>query len=319
MKKTLDSAKIVFFGTSFFAKEILRNLLNENIKAQTVVTQPDRPTGRKKFLKPTDVKNLAVEKNIQVKEFETIGAEEFQEFQEIQPDLIIVASYGLIIPEEIIKMPKYGCINIHPSLLPQLRGPSPIQTALLQDHKETGVSFMEMNKEVDAGPVFFQKKLKIEKDDIYPTLEKKLIDLTNAFLTKKLEEYLNKEIKAKDQDHRQATLTRLISKKDGQIFWSSSTEEIYNKFRAFYGWPGIYCFWEKEGFLKKISLWEVSYSKEDSQHPPGKVFQNSSGNICIQTGKGAILPLEIQLEGKKSASIADFINGHQDFIGSQLK
>jgi methionyl-tRNA formyltransferase len=168
----LKELKIIFFGTSFFAKEILRNLLDNDVNIDLVITQPDRPAGRKKYFRPTDVKSLALERGIETKEFEKIKQEEINFIKNANPDLIITASYGLIIPKEILEIPKYGSVNIHPSLLPELRGSSPIQAALLQNLPETGISFMKMNEKMDAGPVFFQKKLKIDKEDVYPTLAK---------------------------------------------------------------------------------------------------------------------------------------------------
>jgi methionyl-tRNA formyltransferase len=148
-----------------------------------------------------------------------------------------------------------------------------------------------------------------------------LLNLANNYLIENLEKYLTKELKPKEQDHKKATLTRLISRKDGRIFWSYSAQEIYNKFRAFYGWPGIYCFWKKDGFLKKIAFNEISRKEQgdEKKRQPGEVFKDSFGNVCIQSGEGLILPLEIQLEGKKSMSIKDFINGNPSFIGSQIK
>jgi methionyl-tRNA formyltransferase len=318
----LKDAKIFFAGTSLFAKEVLRNLLEKNANIDLVITQPDKPVGRKKVLQPSDVKILALENDLNLQQFSNLKKKEVNFIKEQAPDLIIVVSYGLIIPQEILDIPRFGCINIHPSLLPELRGPSPIQTALWQNFKKTGVTFIKMTPEIDAGPVFFQKAINIKSDDIYPVLKKKLINLTNKFLTDSLEKLLNNQINLKEQNHKKATSTRLITKNDGRIFWSSPAKEIYNKFRAFYGWPGIYSFIETERFYKKITFWEINYRQEfpeEKNFPSGKVFKDSKDQIAIKTGKGVVVPLEIQLEGKKSMSIKDFLNGQPGFTNSILE
>ncbi|MFW5884669.1 MAG: methionyl-tRNA formyltransferase [Patescibacteria group bacterium] len=318
----LKDAKVIFMGTSLFAREVLKDLLEKNTNIDLVITQPDRPAGRKKTLQSPDVKNLALEEGLNLKQFSELKEEEIDFIKKQSPDLIIVASYGLIIPEKVLDIPRFGCVNIHPSLLPNLRGPSPIQTALWQNLKKTGVTFIKMTPGIDAGPIFFQKSININPDDIYPVLKKKLINLTKKFLTDSLEKYLNNKVVLKEQDHQKATLTKLITKKDGRIFWSSPAEEIYNKFRAFYGWPGIYSFIKTERFYKKISFWEISYRQENPEEKdlsPGKVFEDSKNQVAIKTGKGIVIPLEIQLEGKKSMSIKDFTNGQPNFTESLLE
>lgn len=308
-------------GTSFFSKEVLRHLVQEGLNIELVITQTAKPAGRKKQLKPTTVKNFADSKNLKTMELDSIKDEDLGKIKNLKPDLIIVCSFGIIVPEKILELPKLGCVNIHPSLLPGLRGPSPIQTALWQNLSKTGVSFMQMTSKVDAGPVYYQEEQKIDQDDIYPVLEKKLIDLASRRFVQKTEEYINRELKAKEQDEEKVTLTRLITKSDGKVIWSCDAEEIFNKYRAFYGWPSIYCYWQKGQFSKKIIFWEIFYKEENKSKnkEPGEVYKDDDGKVCIQTGKGAVCPLEIQIEGKKSMNIQNFLNGYPDFVGSRLK
>lgn len=320
----IKDLKIFFLGTSYFSAKIIEDLVEKGIPIAMVVTQPDRPVGRKKEITPPEAKKIAKEKNIPVKQFEKIDTEAMNFFLTENPDLIIVASYGLILPKELLDLPKFDCINVHTSLLPALRGPSPIQTALLEGFEKTGVSIMIMDEEVDHGPVLSQKEVSISPEDDYNKLEEKLIKVSNEILAPAVQDFLDKKIEPQEQKHHEATFTKIISKKDGQIIWSSSAKEIENLFKAYCVWPKVFCFWEKEnqpGNPQKIIFWEISSQDEsvDSKDKKyGEVFRNSEGKICIKTGKGIILPKKLQLPGKNAIEIEEFINGQPSFIGTIL-
>ena len=308
-------------GTSYFSAKIIEDLMKKEIPISTIITQPDRPVGRKKEITPPEAKKIGLENNIPVKQFEKIDAETMNFFYSENPDLIIVAAYGLILPKELLSLPKFGCINIHTSLLPALRGPSPIQTALLDGMLETGVSIMKMDEEVDHGPILSQKKIAISKEDNYLDLEEKLIKISNEILINTVEKYVNEKIKLKEQNHHNATFTKMIDKDDGRIIWSNSSEQIKNLHRAFHIWPKTFCYWQKENQSRdsKIIFWEMENSQDNLEDKKfGEVFRNNEGRISIKTGEGLIFPKKIQLEGKKPMKIEEFCNGYQQFVGTIL-
>jgi len=309
----LGKAKIIFMGTSFFAKEVLRILLENKTQINLVVTQPDKPAGRKKDLKPSEVKIYSQEKKLSLKQFSKLSDEALSEIKKINPDLVIVAAYGMIIPQKILDIPKLGFINVHTSLLPKLRGPSPIQTALLEGFKETGVTIMEMDAGVDTGDILSQKKVSIASDENYSTLEKKLIQATSGILNTTLEEYYRKEIESKKQNSEESSETRIIKKQDGKINWKDSAEDIYRCFKAYYEWPKVYTFWNNQ----KLTLIEISKTDKENSKQPGEVYQ-AGDQICVKTSSGSIVLNKVQLAGKKELLIKDFLNGHPKLINSIL-
>lgn len=308
----LENAQIIFMGTSFFAKEILKYLIENNLKIKLVVTQPDKPAGRNKALKFSEVKIFAQENNLKLEQFSQLDDQALDVMKKIKPDLVIVASYGLIIPQKMLGQPQYGYINIHPSLLPKFRGSTPIQTALQQGLKETGVTIMKMDSKMDSGPILSQKKIEIDPKDTYLSLEKKLLETTGKFLSKTLGDYLEEKIHPQEQDHSQASYTKMIGKQDGKIDWSKNSDEIYNQFRAFYNWPQVYTFWKD----KKITLLEIEKTtKEIAEKKIGTIYE-FEGKILVKTGKGSIILKKIKLEGKKDLAIKDFLNGNPGLVGS---
>lgn len=314
LASNLNNLKIIFFGTPLFAKEILENLVKKKVPVSLVVTQPDKPVGRKQIITPSPVKSFAEENDTPIVQFDSISEKQIQFFETEKPDLFIVAAFGMILPKKLIELPRFGSINVHASLLPELRGPSPIHEALMQNKKETGTSIMLMDEGVDTGAVLTQKKVAIEDHDKYPQLEKKIIEASNEILVPTLENWIDDKIEPQQQDNSLATQTKMITKKDGLVDWNKSAYEIYGKFRAFCDWPKIHSLWNK----KKITLVEIGFDNSFSHvKKPGEVFHHDN-KVAIATAKGAILPEKIQLEGKQVMAVDDFINGHPDFIGSIL-
>ncbi len=302
-------------GTPFLAKEILNDLIKKKVPIHTVITQPDRPVGRNQTQQMPEVKETALENKIPFKQFEKIGSEELDFFENEKPDIIIVAAYGLILPKRLVKMPKFGIINVHASLLPKLRGASPIQTALLTGEEETGVTIMLIEEKMDTGNILSQKAVTIDPDNKYPRLEKKMISTSNELLLPTLKNWINKKIKPRKQNDSVATYSKVINKKSGLTDWGNTAQEIYNQFRAFYVWPKIYTHWNG----KRLTLNDIS--KEDPSGinlKPGKVNETEKG-IAVGTNDGLIILNKVQLEGKKEMPIDDFVNGHPDFLDSRLR
>jgi methionyl-tRNA formyltransferase len=314
--------KIFFFGAPLFSKEILSFLLKNNVPIDTVITHPNQPVGRKQTLTPTEIKLFALEHGLKVKEFSKLNNTALNFFKKEKPDLFITASYGAIIPQKILDIPRLGALNVHPSFLPKLRGATPIQTALLQGFSKTGTSIILMNAGMDTGNIIEQKQTNIGPTEKYPELEQRLIALSNELLLPIIQNVIknNKKPTGFSQNNHKATFTKLIKKQDGFINWNNSAQEIYNQWRAFYGWPQIYTFYQGQ----KLILTEIElFSKNDilkksGKFSPGAVFKNLN-NLLVMTGDKPIKITKLQLAGKKKLPIKDFLNGQNKFIGSVLK
>lgn len=312
---------IVFMGTPEIAEIVLENLCLKDYPILAVVTQPDyQPKGKQDdFISP--VKKLALEKNIQIFQPQKLDADFKNWLKNLNPDLIIVTAFGKIIPKEILEIPKYKSLNIHASLLPKLRGASPIQNALANGMTETGITIMLMDEGIDTGDILSQKNIAIEPQDDYITLTGKLSVIASHLLIDTIPKWIDKSIKPQKQDNAQATMCQLIEKSDGKISWTEDAKDIYNKFRAFRVWPGIFTSWENKGNLQKLSLNEISIEKNSSEkkYHLGEVFKYTDSKIGVQTNDGVIILDKVQLAGKNETSINDFLNGYPNLIGSILK
>ena len=328
MGKKEIGLRIIFMGTSIFAETILETLVKNRFNVISVFTKPDAKAGRKNELVQTPVKKYAQENNIKVYDPEKLDAQVAQEIKKMKPDMIIVAAYGKIIPKEILDMPGFGCINIHASLLPKFRGASPIQNALMCGEKETGVSIILMDKGIDTGDILLQNKITIKKDqnaqelsaDLARLGSEMLIKLMPLWIEKKAEKVLHVIIEPIKQDDTKATLCQLIERSDGKIIWEDEAVNIFNRFRALYPWPGIYCYWEKDGSLVRIKLLKIGIIQKDpeSKHKTGEVFEIGD-KIGVQTMRGVITLDELQIESGNPLKIKDFTNGYPNFIGSILR
>lgn len=321
MKK--QKLSIVFMGTSDFASIILKSLLENNYYFSAIITQPDNKSTRRKESIISPVKKMCQKEGLKdiLLQPEKLNVDFINKLKKLSPDLIIVAAYGKILPEKILEMPRFKSINVHASFLPKLRGPSPIQNALLQGLSETGTTIMLMDKGIDTGDILAQKKIKIKDDDDYLTLTSKLAILSSNLLINTLPKWIAKKIKPREQNTNGVTLCQLIEKNDGKIIWNADAKSIYNKFRAFRIWPGIFTNWENKNSLHKISLTDISLEKntELTKYRLGEVFRTSKGKVAIQTGNGIIILNKLQLTGKNETNTINFINGYPQFIGSVLK
>ncbi len=308
--------KIVFFGTSNVALPILEALAKQH-EILAVVTQPDGKVGRKQEIQESPVSVLANEIKLKILKPEKVkGNKQFyNELLNFGADIFVVVSYGQILPLEIINLPKYKTINVHFSVLPKYRGPSPIQYALLNGDMETGTSIFILDEKVDHGPWLFSETLPIEADDNFITLSEKLAYKSANVINKVIEDYTSGKITPLPQDEGAATYTKIIAKADGRINWQKTAQEIYNQFRAFYPWPGVWTTWQ--GKTLKITDMSIQYNPHQSS-----LIQTSGGVMedgFVVCGKNTALKIKtLHLEGKKEMPILDFLNGNRNFISSLL-
>jgi len=314
--------KIIFMGTPEFGAIILEGLIKANFKPILVVTAPDKPVGRKQIitgeLTPPPVKISAQKYNIPVLQPKELKAISYK-LKAMKPELIIVAAYGQILPKEILEIPKYGCLNVHPSLLPRWRGASPIQYTILNGDKETGVTIILMTEKVDEGDVIAISKFQITNPKItYPELLKESAHKGVNLLCETIPEWVNNEIKPKPQNGLRATYTKILKKEDGKIDWKKPAEYIERQIRTFCPWPGSFCFLDE----KQIKILKADVLKQTKNGPfgvPGKTFLAPNDKIAVQTGKDFLVIEKLQLEGRKPMSSEEFLRGHLKFSGKILK
>jgi len=301
-------------GTPEFSVPILNSLIKQT-SVIAVVTQPDKKVGRKQIISQSPIKKLALENKIEVIQPEKIkdNAEFIRRVNDLNPDLIVVAAYGLILPKEILDIPKYKVINVHASLLPKYRGASPIQAAILNGDKETGITIMLVNEKMDEGDILSQETITITNNDDFKTLHDKLSILGAKLLLETLPKWLNKEIKPQKQDEAQASYCKLITKEDGKIDLYTSPIEIERRVRALNPWPGTWLNWNG----KKLKLLKVKWLNSNSKHEIGEVYKTNKG-LAVECIEDALEILELQLEGKKPMAGKEFLNGYPSIIGNIL-
>ncbi|MEK7582007.1 MAG: methionyl-tRNA formyltransferase [Patescibacteria group bacterium] len=270
----ISKAKIVFFGTPDFAVTILETLKEKGVMPNIVVTRVDKPQGRKMILTSPPVKIWAQKNNIPVLQPEKLDYDFLYKLKTTDCELFIVAAYGKILPKTILEIPLKGVLNVHPSLLPKFRGPSPIESAILAGEKETGVTIMLLDEEMDHGPTIKSEKLKIKNEIKASELEKELARIGGNLLADIIPKWIAGEIKTKEQNHSEATYTQKIKKEDGLIDLNGNAEENYCKYRAFDAWPGIYFFVNKKRvIIKNVELTNGEF-KINRVLPEGKKEMN---------------------------------------------
>lgn len=297
--------RIVFMGTPDFAVPILQQLLKDNYEVILVVTQPDRPKGRKKQLTPPPVKEEATKHGIPVYQPEKIK-NEYTAILEKNPDLIITAAFGQILPNELLEAPPFGCINVHASLLPELRGGAPIHHAIIQGKKKTGITIMYMAEKLDAGDILTQKSVEITKDDNVGTLHDKLSLAGSELLHTTLPKLFAGELVPKKQDDNQVTFGPNIKRGQEKIEWSLSQENVYNLIRGLNPWPVAYTIYQ--GSVLKI--WKAETSISAVEGKPGEIVDLKADGIIVACGDGKALKItELQPAGKKRMMAEDFLRG----------
>jgi len=311
--ETMDKIKIIFIGTSEIGVPLLEALKSDDsFDIKLVITQTDKPAGRKMQLTASPVKLKAVDLGIEVFQPDNINNKDsVDRIKKLKPDMIVLMAYGQILKPDILEIPQYGCINVHASILPKHRGASPIQQSLLHGDTETGISIIKMVEKMDAGPVYAVSKIPITDEDNAITLSNKLARLTAKRTPEVLSEIVFDGLKPVHQDHEKATYCQKIRKSDGNIDWKEQADIIAAKVRAFAGWPGTHTFWDG----KRIKILFVTPLPYFGNEQPGTV-SDYSGDIIVTCGKDALILNEVQMEGKKSQSISEFIKGYSDFVGS---
>jgi methionyl-tRNA formyltransferase len=306
---------ILFIGTADIGAPLLRALsADQRFEVKLVVSQPDKPAGRKLELQPTPIKAEALKLGLPVFQPEKINKPEaLDELRKHKPEMIVLMAYGKILKKELLDLPPLGCINVHASLLPRHRGASPIQNCLLAGDSKTGISIMRMGEGLDDGPVFKTFEIPILAEDNAESIWEKLAQLTAEKTPDTLVQIADGKLIAKPQDDSKATTCTLIDKTDGEIKWGEPAETILRKIRAYAGWPGTYTFWNE----KRLKILKAKASDLRLSDKPGTVTQKDS-QIIVATGKGAIELIELQLEGKKAQPIGEFMKGQKGFAGCQL-
>lgn len=310
--------KILFAGSGEFAAEILNKLADSEFRPMAVITQPDKPVGRDKTLSPSPAKIAAQKLGLEIYDPKSLKNTEVEKIiKDSEPDLLVVADYGKIIPKNILDIPKFGALNIHPSLLPRHRGAAPIQYTILEGDKKTSVTIILMDEQVDHGPIIAISDLDFEISNLTHTeLSKKLSKLGGDLLIKILPKWFSGEIKPIPQDESRATFTKILTREDGKIDWQKSAEEIERQIRALEGWPGTWCVWPEEN--KKLKILRAEIFENDPNGGVGQVSLSPSGEIIVATGKGILKINELQLEGKNKTTGQEFLRGYSKIIGATL-
>lgn len=299
---------IVFFGSPDFSVPFLHSFINDpDIEIQAVITQPDKPVGRKKELKAPPVKIAALENDLSVLQPPSLknNPEFLNLLKKLNPDFFVVIAYGKLLPADYLEIPEYGAINVHASMLPKYRGASPIQSAILNNEDFTGLSIMHVTEELDKGDVYYVRKIPIEPEETADKLSEKISEIGSVIIPMCLKDIQDKILSPIPQEDAEATYCKKIERKDAKIDPEKETaNEIYNKYRAFFPWPGLYFNWND----KRIKLLKVKADKDPPQISPGEL-KAVNDKLYLGAKDGAIELLILQLEGKKTMNAKDFING----------
>jgi len=309
-------ARAVFMGTPQFAGTILESLLQSPCQVLAVYTQPDKPAGRGRPVVFPPVKKLALERQIPVIQPETFKSSEVVEkLASFQPELIIVTAFGSILPPEVLSLPKFACLNVHPSLLPRHRGPSPVANTILCGDELTGVTIMLMDAGLDTGPILVQEKVGISFMDTAGSLSSRLADVGAKLLLETLPKWLGGELRPQAQDESQATYSKLITSKDAEIDWHLSAVELWRRVRAYNPWPSCYTWCQ----VKRLKIHRAIPLGDVREGGLGEVIALAEPpRVGVVTGQGVLGLCQVQLEGRREMSIHDFARGKRDFIGCVL-
>jgi methionyl-tRNA formyltransferase len=305
---------LIFAGTPAFAVPALEALLRAGHVIRAVYTQPDRPAGRGRKLMASAVKQCAQKHGIEIRQPEKLTGEEGR-LRVDAPDAIIVIAYGLLLPESILAIPRYGCINVHASLLPRWRGAAPIPRAIEAGDADTGVSIMQMETGLDTGPVLAEARLPIHADDTAQTLHDRLAQIGADTLISTLERRARGDIRPQPQDASRACYAKKLRKEDSALDWTQPAAVLHRKIRALVPWPVASTTWRS----KTLRLWEAGpLVKKNTPGVPGTVVQAEAGGVCVLTGEGVLTITRLQAEGGKILTAGDFLNGHPLAAGDRM-
>ncbi|RAO98948.1 methionyl-tRNA formyltransferase [Petrotoga sp. 9PW.55.5.1] len=308
MKK--NNFRIVFMGTPEFGAEILEELLKNKYNVVGVFSQPDKPRGRGKKLQPTPVKHIAEKYDIPVYQPKSVSkGEGFQILSELNPNLIITAAFGKILRKNVLELPEKGCWNVHASLLPKYRGAAPIQRAIENGERESGITVFKMVEALDAGDMAIQRKVAIDINDNFETVYNKLLSVAKITVIEFLERF--DELKLTPQNDQEACYAEKLTKGDLIIDFNKSAFEVHNKIRAYDPYPGAKARYEGEEVKLFSSVWFDELSFENGNEAPGSIIKKKETGILIKCKQGAIKIKEIQFPGRKRICVIDAINGNK--------
>ncbi|MEK4424378.1 methionyl-tRNA formyltransferase [Solibacillus sp. FSL K6-1523] len=305
--------KIIFMGTPTFSAPILRMLHEEGYDVAAVVTQPDRPVGRKKVLTPPPVKEEALALGIPVIQPEKLrGSQELQDILALKPDLIVTAAFGQILPKELLDAPELGCINVHASLLPQYRGGAPIHQAIMDGQEKTGITIMYMAEKLDAGDIISQREITIEETDHTGGMFEKLSVVGRELLKETLPAIIARTNERIVQNEDDVTYARNISREQELLDWNKEARTLYNQVRGLHPWPVAYTTFEGANF----KVWWAKLGETKTTATPGEVVNIAKDHFEVATGDGKTLALyDVQPAGKKRMTAEEFLRG----TGSKLQ
>ena len=310
--------RIVFMGTPQFSVPALERLIASEHEVVAVYTQPDRLAGRGRKQSLPPIKKVAQGQGISVFQPGTLNdPSKVDRLASLKPDAIVVVAFGQILPQDVLDVPGFGCLNIHPSLLPKYRGASPVASAIMAGDEETGVTIMLLDAGMDTGPVLAQRKVPIDSKDTTESLEARLAEVGADLLMETLPEWFEHKLVPERQDNREAVYTSRISKRDGELDWRLPAVELGWRVRAFHPWPGCYTRWKG----RTLKILEAVPLAATTQVEPGMVVALPAEGgvpVGVGTGEGVLGLLKIQLEGKKAVSVTDFLRGQKGFIGDKL-
>tara|TARA_A100001037_G_scaffold279884_1_gene282151 strand:- start:113 stop:1054 length:942 start_codon:yes stop_codon:yes gene_type:complete len=303
----ISDKTIVFAGSSLFSVPILKAVVDLGFQSTIVLTQPPKKQGRGLQKKSNPTMELAEELDLQTITIENFDDEKAKKiFSSISPDVFLSAAYGKLIPNWFFELFSCEVLNVHPSLLPAWRGASPIQSAILNGDKATGISIMRMTKQIDEGPVFLSEKINIDRKDTFISLSEKLSKLAGRIIEKSLEQILSGEIKAQEQDHDNATFSKKIQKSDGRVAWENTAESIDRKVKAYNPWPMAFTHLGEQ----YLRIWDTDLSSDNNNYnKPGSVIEHNQDGVLVSTGEGNLLIKKIQPAGKESMDASAFARG----------
>lgn len=297
--------KILFFGTPEISAYLLEELIKNNYNIIGVVAQEDKPVGRKGIIEAVPTKKVALKYNLPVYQYKKVS-EHVDEIKKLDPDLILTLAFGQIVSHDLLMVPKFGCLNLHGSILPKYRGAAPIQYSLLNGDKETGISLIEMVDKMDAGRVFAIEKVKIEYEDNYSTLTDKLKVASFLCLDKNLDGYLNGELKGEEQDESLVTFTKKIKEEDEILHFNEDATVLFNKIRALAMNPGAHFTFNDV----KYKVFKTSVVENNSDKEPGTILSYDKKNFIVKCKNNALKIEILQKPGKKAMNYSDFYNGN---------
>jgi len=310
--------RIVYFGTPAFSVPFLSALVSKpNVEFIGVVTQPDKPVGRKAVLTAPETKQFALDHHIPVYQFPSLKKEEaFEALKTLQADLFVVFAYGKIIPANVLALPRLGCLNVHPSLLPEYRGPSPMQQAILDGKETTGISIMLLDEGMDTGPILSQIALNMKPNETPESLQQTVVEQGVPLFLQTLDDWAEQKITPKPQAEEGVSVTHLFEKEDGKMNWNNEAMHLERQVRAMKPWPGAWFVWKLDDHETIIKVHEaaVSHTQKDV---PGAVFCED-GRVFVSCKAGSLELITIQPEGKQNMSASDFVRGKPLFCSVVL-